>query len=88
LFFGDYEFIMEKMKLAPDDVDILVTHSPHNTNKAFLEFKKNLKSLKAHLWGHVHMKYGYSFENNVLNLNAANDAFDLQEPPHYFDYYY
>ena len=77
--------------MIPEDVDVLITHTPPkgvldkiysrgdvlNVGSATLIDKiKELKNLKAHLFGHIHtnedlLNYGTTVKNNVLFSNAS-----------------
>jgi hypothetical protein len=35
------------------DVNILITHDPIDYSEEFIKFRKELKELKVHCWGHV-----------------------------------
>lgn len=65
----------------PDDTDILVTHSPPQGIRAFDErdwgcphLLARVKTVKprAHLFGHVHGKYGITHTQDTLFVNASS----------------
>lgn len=75
----------EKWNLIPDDIDVLITHTPsngildHSTNshRAGCEMLENaiktrLKNLKLHVFGHIHEGYGEQRTPlNCLHVNAS-----------------
>lgn len=81
------EELAEKWELIPDDVDILVTHSPaqgvldevedyisgeiHNCGSSSL-IKPMVKSgCRFHIYGHIHEGYGI-FKNNINGITCVN----------------
>lgn len=92
--FGDWEKNMSKYyDKIPDDVDILVTHTPpygildlsssgnRYGSKTLLERLKSLKP-KINMFGHVHESYGTLIKDDVLyaNVNVYNG-----KAPSYFE---
>ena len=77
--------ITEIWKKIPDNVDILITHTPpykildyvpeENKNvgcKDLLNIiKSKLKNLKLHCFGHIHENYGVKVYNKILFSNGA-----------------
>lgn len=74
--------LTEKWELIPNDIDILVTHSPpfgildennegeHCGSKSLLDRILNLPELKLHVFGHIHEGYG---QTHMAYISA--DAF-------------
>lgn len=83
--------MLEKFLLIPQDIDILITHSPplgilDNTRKArvgcpHLENQvQKMQKLKLHLFGHIHE--GYGREEGGLGTTFVNASFvnEFYEP--------
>lgn len=74
--------LAEKWKLIPDDIDILVTHSPPEGIGDCNLWKENcgslsllmratlLENLKLFVWGHVHEAYGFFTPKQLMDLAA------------------
>jgi Icc-related predicted phosphoesterase len=85
--------------LIPDDIDILITHSPSykildkckNGDFAGCDFLKEqvLERIKPkiHCHGHIHESYGRQEIDNTLILNASqlNENYQITNPPHVID---
>jgi Icc-related predicted phosphoesterase len=78
------EKISQKWKMIPDDVNVLITHGPpfgmldrtfSTEERVGCEelYKKisSLKSLKIHVFGHIHETYGIREENNIKYINCS-----------------
>ena len=79
------EELRNKWELIPDNVDILITHSPpmsyldtsgHPYNEPNLgcELLKNRVELikpKIHVFGHIHGSYGYRYNGDTHFINAS-----------------
>lgn len=97
-FYANDTKLTEKFKQIPDNVQILLTHTPADgilDNKfgsiVLKQRLKNLQQLRVHCFGHIHMKYGV--ERNVLEgqqneCTFINAAMDEDEQPFYFDVLY
>ena len=85
------EELAEKWKLIPDDIDILVTHSPpmkiFDWNKygdncgslSLLTKATSLPNLKLFIFGHIHEAYGI-YEPNEIRKFAENNR-KISGPP-------
>jgi len=82
----------------PDDVDVLITHTPPagvldvSSRGAALGCKhlaKRLKKLKPtlHCFGHVHASAGSRVHGGITYVNATsvNSSFEIAVPPFEFD---
>ena len=81
--------MMEKFTLIPEDIDILITHSPplgilDNTWRSrvgspYLRSKvEAMKNLKLHLFGHIHEGYGTEegpFGAKFVNASFVNEFY-------------
>lgn len=73
------EELAEKWKLIPDDIDILITHSPpygvldwnfdgkRCGSESLREFSIGLNNLKLFVFGHLHEAYGMIDVNQVIS---------------------
>ena len=77
---GDPDFARKAWALIPDDTEILITHGPPagildgNAElgcPALAARIKELKSLRLHVFGHIHEGYGMHEEDGVTFLNAS-----------------
>lgn len=70
--------------LIPDDTDVLITHGPpmgtldleprgltHVGCSELAARIENLKQLKLHIFGHLHLNHGVEVKNGVTYVNAA-----------------
>lgn len=87
--------LAEKWALIPDDVEILITHSPIlgfgdiNARKnrigssSLLAHIPRLKNLRLHVCGHNHAGYGVQKEGSVTYVNAAqvDEAREFRNKP-------
>lgn len=87
--------ISQKWDAIPDNVNVLITHGPgygtldYTTRdgsqgcEMLAQRIKQLKHLKAHIFGHLHAGYGHKIINNVHFVNAAvcTDAYIPSNPP-------
>lgn len=76
--------ISRKWKLIPDDTNVLITHGPpmgilDRTKRDTLVGCEDLgirirqlKKLKAHIFGHIHESYGTLISHNVRYVNACS----------------
>ncbi|EFC37496.1 predicted protein [Naegleria gruberi] len=83
-FFKNDKELEKIFSKIPEDVDILITHSPPKFILDFNEFGYNrgcsqilaklldLHKLKIHLFGHIHSTYGYEFLRRSDVLQAAS----------------
>ncbi|QSP94006.1 metallophosphatase domain-containing protein [Marinobacter salinisoli] len=78
------KLMQEKMKLVPDDTQVLITHGPPRrlfdyvpaddlhvgclSIAARLPF---LKQLRAHIFGHIHEGYGKQEKDGVISANVS-----------------
>lgn len=75
----------EVWKKIPDDVNVLVTHSPpygvldktrrNNENVGCKDLSnriEDLLQLKLHVFGHIHESYGVEHKNDVVHVNASS----------------
>jgi len=85
--------MMEKFSLIPDDVDILITHSPpqgilDNTWRSrvgcpYLRNKvQRMPRLKLHLFGHIHEGYGMQDGNDGMKFINASIVNEYYKPIH------
>ncbi len=83
--------MLEKFLLIPQDIDILITHSPplgilDNTRRARVGCPnlgnqvQKMQKLKLHLFGHIHE--GYGMEEGALGTKFVNASFvnEFYEP--------
>ena len=75
--------LAEKWNFIPEDVDILITHSPpfgildkiidHQENLGCELLTERLKIVKPkiHVFGHIHSGYGYKFDGVTHYINAS-----------------
>ena len=93
-WYCDKPVLEQKWKQIPDDIHILITHSPrYRTLDGVYGFGcshlahrvSELSSLRVHCFGHVHMSYGNKRDGDLLSINAAVDD---EEQPHVFEYFY
>jgi Icc-related predicted phosphoesterase len=86
--FGNWDFMIDDMERAvkwakiPDDVDILVTHTPpfgrldHSTGArtgcTILREVVDRAKPKVHCFGHIHPGYGTTLNESTLFINAAH----------------
>lgn len=78
--------LAEKWKLIPDDVEVLITHSPPHgildavphsegeRNEGCEELRKRiekLRKLKLHIFGHIHEGYGSTEQFGIKFFNAS-----------------
>lgn len=86
--------MLEKFELIPDDIDILITHSPPQgildqtwrMRVGCPELRRivqKLPNLKLHLFGHIHEGYGEEEEARVKFVNASlvNESYQLVNKP-------
>ncbi len=93
--------LSRKFSLIPNDVDILITHSPPFGILDSIPTKKNLgsKSLfkksievkpKFHIFGHIHHGYGEYFdaENDItfLNVSLLDENYNFLNKPVVFEF--
>lgn len=74
---------MSKWNMIPDDVDVLITHTPalgsRDTDRdnvsrgcSALDFRRaRLNNLKLHIFGHIHSSAGTEIKNGITLVNAA-----------------
>lgn len=85
------EELQEKWKLIPDDIDILVTHSPSFGNLDVTKRGESVGSMslwirllitrpKLHVFGHVHESYGNVKHYNGIRLVNASHVNERYEP--------
>jgi len=85
--------------LIPEDIDILITHTPPYGILDKTRFGKSigceelsirLKSLavKIHIFGHVHESYGETIIGNTIYMNGSNinSSKGLVNPPKVFEF--
>lgn len=89
--FNDWAFNRSEAKLAqhwaaiPDDVDVLITHSPPYMILDWVDWSKSHEGSpslykevverirpKIHCFGHIHGGYGKKEIDNILFINASN----------------
>ncbi|MEA1079504.1 metallophosphatase domain-containing protein [Marinobacter qingdaonensis] len=93
---ADPALAAEKMRLVPADTDVLITHGPPRgvmdyvpeddlhvgclSVEARIPF---LKSLKAHVFGHIHEGYGILEKGGVVYVNASTctERYKPTNPP-------
>ena len=75
--------LQKEWEKIPDDVDVLITHSPpfgildknsffeNCGSKSLFDKISKLKNLKANLFGHIHEDAGDKIINEVLYINAS-----------------
>ena len=83
---GDLEFARKAWSLIPDDTEILITHGPPagilDTSRGDFERNgsgcpmlaariKELKSLRLHVFGHIHESHGRVDKDGVTYINAS-----------------
>lgn len=77
------EQMNESWNLIPNNIDVLITHTPpygildKSSSGKSLGCKNLLKKLyllepKVHIFGHIHASYGKTKINNTLYVNASN----------------
>jgi Icc-related predicted phosphoesterase len=84
-FNRDFETLEKHWKAIPDDVDVLITHTPPNSIHDFVDWDNRsegsgtlrnevLKRIKPrlHLMGHIHEGRGHVILDNILFINASN----------------
>jgi len=86
------EELNEKWALIPDDIDILITHSPpygildgitnfydgtlfHTGSTSLHARIKELKNLKAHVFGHIHEAFGMVGDHELPHVQFINASF-------------
>ena len=78
---GDMDSIEARLRYVPDDVQVLLTHSPpwgvldyhekHYGSRAIRNLTRRLPHLKLHVFGHIH-EQGHSMKTgHHLSVNAA-----------------
>ena len=89
--------LINRFRRIPDDVDVLITHSPargildvgrhHYGSIELTDRLKDLIQLKAHIFGHIHSSYGIMKIGKYLAVNAAilNDDYQIQNSPAIID---
>src|ERR1017187_2785954 len=77
-FTGTEEDLKAKFELIPDDIDILITHTPpkgvldwnvHGKqcgSESLFKITRNLKNLKLFVFGHIHEAYSMINTNQIL----------------------
>lgn len=101
VFMGDEDALNGHWSLIPDDTDVLITHGPaygkgdlvnnswssdnHVGSKTLLKKLDELKSLKLHLYGHIHEDFGEHRAENQSFISYNASSFDyykaeLNEP--------
>lgn len=89
------EELAEKWAMIPDDVDILVTHSPSFGNLDILPTGESVGSVhlwmeilmkrpKLHVFGHVHNSYGHVQHYNgihLVNASHVNERYEAVNKP-------
>lgn len=91
--------ILDKWNLIPDDIDILITHTPPigfndlccskvraGDVELLMTVQKRVKP-KYHIYGHVHEAYGLSSDGKIIFINAStcNIEYLPVNPPIVFD---
>ena len=87
-FLNEGEEMKKKWQFIPDDLDVLITHTPpYKMRDSFLDslgvFRKNIgcKELlkkvrlikpKYHLFGHIHYSYGRNEEGGIQFINCSS----------------
>jgi Icc-related predicted phosphoesterase len=75
-------FLREKWELIPDDIDVLITHTPpfgildktmRNGNVGCQELLKRVEQIKpkVHIFGHIHESHGVIKLNSIQYVNGA-----------------
>lgn len=83
--------LCEKWALIPDDIDILITHSPSFGNFDYTTRGESVGSLslwlkslivrpKIHVFGHIHEAYGHVVHPNGIHLINASYVNEKYEP--------
>lgn len=79
------EELKQKWSLIPDDVDVLITHTPPNGIKDYVKswtgnkyvgcemLRSRLEEINpsVNIFGHIHEAYGVSYVNNTTFVNAS-----------------
>ncbi|XP_050405025.2 metallophosphoesterase MPPED2 [Patella vulgata] len=92
--------LLEKWNQIPENVDILMTHSPpfgygdksskhsHVGCVDLLNVVQNVVKPKYHIYGHIHEDYGIRTDGETIFINAANctKSYRLMNRPIVFDY--
>jgi Icc-related predicted phosphoesterase len=93
----DKAILKSKWDMIPDNIDILITHSPpfgicdSNTVKHFgsVDLREKVERIKpiVHMFGHIHEGYGYYFDRGTTYLNCAmvNKRYAPVHTPWVFD---
>jgi len=75
--------MLAQWKKIPNDVDILITHTPpkgildltlKEKNAGCLDLREEVENRirpKLHVFGHIHESYGISFQKDIIYVNAA-----------------
>ena len=85
------EELAEKWKLIPDDIDILITHSPplgildetergDHVGSLSLRLKTENMNLKYHIFGHIH-ESGRSEFGKWINASYVNEVYEPVNKP-------
>lgn len=87
------EELAEKFAMIPDDVDILVTHSPPYGMRDHLKdgtpcgsrtlLRKTSPHCKLHVFGHIHEEYGHLklFDTHYVNASHVNERYEPVNKP-------
>lgn len=87
--------LYKKWELIPDDIDILITHSPSFGNFDITTRGESVGSLtlwlrileirpKAHICGHIHESYGHAIHYNgthMINCSHVNEKYQPVNAP-------
>lgn len=88
-FMIDKNKLKEKWKCIPDDIDILITHSPpfgmmdkdkkgkHLGSISLADRVLQLKNLKLHVFGHIH--YGYGQCHRAYEMKGLITQIDMRD---------
>jgi len=85
---------MAKWNMIPDDVDVLITHTPAggildqdsdglSRGCIALEHRiSNLRNIKLHVFGHIHPSAGMEVRDGIVRVNAgiAMSAHEVRDP--------
>ena len=97
-FYGNDDDLKQAWARIPEDVDVLITHTPPHgrldvSSRGLVlgckHLRERLRALNPtlHCFGHVHASSGNEVGGNTTFLNAANvnSAFEIAHPP--FEFY-
>jgi Icc-related predicted phosphoesterase len=89
------EEILQKWKLIPNDIDVLITHGPVNGRvdmvwsgefvgcEMLLQEIHSRLNVKLHVCGHIHSAHGETFDGKTHYINAStlNERYEVQYRP-------